>query len=298
MPEPVEEIDIDLEDPEVGKAALKIQSKFRKKSKSPSPAAIAKKSQEQQQPTSSEVPVSKEKSPQMASEDAKIEPTVVKTVLVSKHVQPEPEEEIDIDLEDPEVGKAALMIQSKFRKKGGAAGGGGFFKKAKQPKRVPVTDVFPEKIMTPSPSFPEKVMIPTSDDDIAGVPVDKSPSPAALATMLAPVSTMVETEARAHEEKADPEISPIIQSETAKRKQELTLDLNLEEPPQMVHKEIISPLGGGGSEESSENSMIWQRVQAMGSSGDVKKKRAAFEQQIKALSMESSEQQSASGKKI
>ena len=153
--------------------------------------------------------------------------------------------------------------------------------------------------MTPSPSFPEKVMIPTSDDDIAGVPVDKSPSPAALATMLAPVSTMVEAEARAHEEKADPEISPIIQSETAKRKQELTLDLNLEEPPQMVHKEIISPLGGGGgSEESSENSMIWQRVQAMGSSGDVKKKRAAFEQQIKALSMESSEQQSASGKKI
>ena len=208
----------------------------------------------------------------------------------SKKVQPE--EEIDIDLADPEVGKVALMIQSKFRKKGGAAaGGGGFFKKAsKQPsKRVPVTDVFPEKIMTPSPSFPEKVMIvPTSSDDeiAAGVPVDPSP---------VPVSTL-ET-ARVHEEKADTEISPIIQSETAKRKQELTLDLNLEEPPQMVHKEIISPLGGG-SEESSENSMIWQRVQAMGSSGDVKKKRAAFEKQIQSLSVELSEQQSASGKKI
>ena len=44
--------------------------------------------------------------------------------------------------------------------------------------------------------------------------------------------------AHEEEEKADPEISHpgiIIQSETAKRKQELTLDLNLEEPPQMVH---------------------------------------------------------------
>ena len=38
QPESVEEIDIDLEDPEVGMAALKIQAKFRKKSKSPSPA--------------------------------------------------------------------------------------------------------------------------------------------------------------------------------------------------------------------------------------------------------------------
>ena len=67
----------------------------------------------------------------------------------SKKVQPE--EEIDIDLADPEVGKVALMIQSKFRKKGGtAAGGGSFFKKASiQPsKKVPVAAddvVFPEK---------------------------------------------------------------------------------------------------------------------------------------------------------
>ena len=78
MQETVEEIDIDLADPEVGKAALAIQSKFRKKSKSPktkspSPAAvIAKKSQPHQQPTSAaELPVSKEKSPQIASENAK-----------------------------------------------------------------------------------------------------------------------------------------------------------------------------------------------------------------------------------
>ena len=68
----------------------------------------------------------------------------------SKKVQPE--EEIDIDLADPEVGKVALMIQSKFRKKGagGGSGSGSFFKKASiQPsKKVPVTAddvVFPEK---------------------------------------------------------------------------------------------------------------------------------------------------------
>ena len=40
-----------------------------------------------------------------------------------------------------------------------------------------------------------------------------------------------------------------IPSETAKRKQELTLDLDLDAPPQMVHKDIISPT----SDESSEN---------------------------------------------
>ena len=66
----------------------------------------------------------------------------------SKKVQPE--EEIDIDLADPEVGKVALMIQSKFRKKGAGGSGGSFFKKASiQPsKKVPVTAddvVFPEK---------------------------------------------------------------------------------------------------------------------------------------------------------
>ena len=69
-------------------------------------------------------------------------------------------------------------------------------------------------------------------------------------------------------------------SERTKRKQELKLDLDLDAPPQMIHKEIISP---EASDESSENSLVWQRL-PMGT-GDVKKKRAAYEQQIKAMSI-------------
>ena len=69
-------------------------------------------------------------------------------------------------------------------------------------------------------------------------------------------------------------------SERTKRKQELKLDLDLDAPPQMIHKEIISP---EASDESSENSLVWQRL-PMGT-GDVRKKRNAYEQQIKALSI-------------
>merc|ERR1712157_606292 len=73
-----EEIDIDLEDPEVGDAALKIQSQFR--------GHQARK----------EVQAKKEQLAEDTKENAK-------------------EEEIDIDLEDPEVGNAAVKIQSQFR---------------------------------------------------------------------------------------------------------------------------------------------------------------------------------------
>ncbi|XP_069115705.1 neurofilament heavy polypeptide-like [Argopecten irradians] len=88
--EHVEEVvDIDLNDPEVAKAAIKIQStfkglKFRK------------------------------------SNTAKVESTAINNVNVTKLDAPlcnskPAEEEIDIDLNDPEVAKAALKIQSTFK---------------------------------------------------------------------------------------------------------------------------------------------------------------------------------------
>ena len=79
-PEREEEIDIDLEDPEVGKAALKIQSSFR-------------------------------------GHQARKEVETIKEIKANpaKETPADEEEEIDIDLEDPEVGKAALKIQSSFR---------------------------------------------------------------------------------------------------------------------------------------------------------------------------------------
>ena len=70
--------------------------------------------------------------------------------------------------------------------------------------------------------------------------------------------------------------------DVTRRKQELKLDLDVNAPPLMLHN--LPTSGTATSEESSENSMIWQRL-PMGT-GDVKRKRQAFEQQIKAKSVD------------
>lgn len=75
-----------------------------------------------------------------------------------------------------------------------------------------------------------------------------------------------------------------VEDKLAKRKQELKLDLDVNAPPVMLHNIPTTGTTTSASEESTENSMIWQRL-PMGT-GDVKRKRQAFEQQIRALSME------------
>ena len=75
-------------------------------------------------------------------------------------------------------------------------------------------------------------------------------------------------------------------ADVSKRKTELTLDLDVNAPPVMLHN---LPTTATSDESSTENSMIWQRL-PMGT-GDVKRKRQAFEQQIKAMSMEERVQQ-------
>lgn len=75
-----------------------------------------------------------------------------------------------------------------------------------------------------------------------------------------------------------------VEDKLAKRKQELKLDLDVNAPPVMLHNLPTTGTTTSASEESTENSMIWQRL-PMGT-GDVKRKRQAFEQQIKALSLE------------
>ena len=75
--------------------------------------------------------------------------------------------------------------------------------------------------------------------------------------------------------------------EVTRRKQELKLDLDVNAPPLMLHNLPTSAT----SDESSENSMIWQRIPL--GSGDVKRKRQAFEQQIKAKSVD--EKQTSNG---
>ena len=79
-----EEVDIDLKDPEVEQAAVKIQAAFRGHN------------------------TRKENQPKNEGESQKNDEPC------KKDPQPE-EEEVDIDLEDPEVGKAAVKIQGAFR---------------------------------------------------------------------------------------------------------------------------------------------------------------------------------------
>ncbi|XP_064651586.1 uncharacterized protein LOC135502567 [Lineus longissimus] len=103
-----EEIDIDLKDPEVEKAALAIQNKFKGFKKGEAKAESESKTKD------NSVAGGKD----LASSKPKENPAGTTTTASTE------EEEIDIDLTDPEVEKAALAIQNKFKgfKKGKAAG--------------------------------------------------------------------------------------------------------------------------------------------------------------------------------
>ncbi|KAJ8019374.1 Sperm surface protein Sp17 [Holothuria leucospilota] len=91
-----EEVDIDLTDPEVEKAALKIQNSFKGKFKKKAPSKG-----KQTLPSSKEMEKSVEDN----------------NVMVPEKIKQATEEEIDIDLNDPEVEKAALKIQNSFKGK-------------------------------------------------------------------------------------------------------------------------------------------------------------------------------------
>merc|ERR1712037_541725 len=81
-----EEVDIDLADPEVGKAVSKIQSCFK--------ARMAR------------------KSPKEAPKESPAPPPPEKEEVEEKEAE---EEVVDIDLEDPEVNEAAKKMQACFK---------------------------------------------------------------------------------------------------------------------------------------------------------------------------------------
>ena len=100
-----EDIDIDLEDPEVGKAAVKIQSSFRGHQARKEVNEMRENEKEEQKPTSGDDQDAPSTDDQKVSSDG---------THTAKN-KDDTEDDIDIDLEDPEVGKAALKIQSSFR---------------------------------------------------------------------------------------------------------------------------------------------------------------------------------------
>ena len=89
-----DEIDIDLDDPEVNEAATKIQASFKGKKARDE----VKKMKEEKETVASEI--------EEEAQDVKVEEVAAAT-----------EEEIDIDLDDPEVNEAATKIQASFKGK-------------------------------------------------------------------------------------------------------------------------------------------------------------------------------------
>ena len=89
-----DEIDIDLDDPEVNEAATKIQASFKGKKARDE----VKKMKKEKETVASEI--------EEEAQDVKVEEVAAAT-----------EEEIDIDLDDPEVNEAATKIQASFKGK-------------------------------------------------------------------------------------------------------------------------------------------------------------------------------------
>ncbi|XP_048254403.1 abnormal spindle-like microcephaly-associated protein homolog isoform X2 [Haliotis rufescens] len=126
-------VDVDLNDPDVSKAAVKIQAGFR--------GHLARKNMQNYK-------VEDEAAPETAN-------------------KPVDEEIVDIDLADPEVSKAALMIQAGFR--------GRMFRKNKKPEKVEEKDPEPQTVV---PEVEAETVVPEAgaeaveDEDVVDIDLE------------------------------------------------------------------------------------------------------------------------------
>ncbi|XP_071095775.1 enolase-phosphatase E1-like isoform X6 [Haliotis cracherodii] len=139
-----EEVDIDLNDPDVEKAAIKIQAGFKGFKARKEVQEVKSKDSEQPQEKTEEDEIADIdlEDPELASAATKIqasfrghkarkdvtEKKVEDEAAPETAIKPVDEEIVDIDLADPEVSKAALMIQAGFR--------GRMFRKNKKPEKT------------------------------------------------------------------------------------------------------------------------------------------------------------------
>ncbi|XP_066301499.1 neurofilament heavy polypeptide-like isoform X2 [Branchiostoma lanceolatum] len=123
QPKEEEEVDIDLNDPEVASAAAKIQAGFRghqvrKGMKKDTPAEETPAAQAAPEDAKEDAPKEDAPKEDAPKEDAPKEETPEKPAeekAAEPEAKKEEEEEIDIDLNDPETEKAALKIQAGFK---------------------------------------------------------------------------------------------------------------------------------------------------------------------------------------
>ncbi|XP_071095770.1 uncharacterized abhydrolase domain-containing protein DDB_G0269086-like isoform X2 [Haliotis cracherodii] len=150
-----EEVDIDLNDPDVEKAAIKIQAGFKGFKARKEVQEVKSKDSEQPQEKTEEDEIADIdlEDPELASAATKIqasfrghkarkdvtEKKVEDEAAPETAIKPVDEEIVDIDLADPEVSKAALMIQAGFR--------GRMFRKNKKPEKVEEKDPKPETVV-------------------------------------------------------------------------------------------------------------------------------------------------------
>ncbi|CAH1796274.1 unnamed protein product [Owenia fusiformis] len=110
-----EEVDIDLNDPEVGAAATKIQAGWRgAQGRKEAKEKAASKADEQSAAVEENQPETQDKQPETREEQPETQEEQKQETAAVEDKKPE-EEEVDIDLNDPEVEQAAIKIQAGMR---------------------------------------------------------------------------------------------------------------------------------------------------------------------------------------